>query len=1329
MPPKHPSKSLKKLISEKNRDKPQKSISPEGLYSNNLWYARIGKGTQKVNEYTTKQIECYAQKPEQIDKRLKVIHSEWGLTRIIMLFNLFLIFIGVLLACEQNFVADSVHAINHEYQLYISHSTIQEEEVPLDATLIGRKGVKYACVFPSSNDLSESEYDSKNIVIRSSNSLFGNDNSLHRTSKTLPKIHFTNPLTTSYTYFPNYGIPRNFWVNSARYKIPDSTKSPDDESLHLIKHRPYTFETGVLSSDDYFMKVARNTLLTIPFIEYPSVLINDTFFTIAPGLYVQKMTYDNDVFEENSDPFGKFQVTKAIEYVNQKEEILGYFSGDEKRVEIKVPYEETGKEVTKLQMEDYIDMLAITHKLEKANLAHGILSTNCSYANITSSFLRGIYRHKKINEILDKAVDYEMFGSLKNEHSNNAQENGGESVRENADKKLKNGASDEGSFDDAFDGFNYNLLTTNEYKRTIESKLGNKHKVLLAYGTDKSASKKRDASSHYMYINSVLVDSTVKKELEKIESIKKEENPNIHFEAADEWKCTKKDAETILVEGDISSMEKARSWGKVRSSSDPLEPPKFYPSLRSAKKRLNEWWMKERRRYRQNQRKLVGNQMKDDALKAVYGPQPFNIFPSLGSRRVHFLSQQFIHGSSAEEETGIHTVPYDNYVRQSKEAKRREMENDNMEGISLYDIVAKRLKEIANSRKEKRGNIHKHQQKNPPELKSIFRSLFGVIRKKQEQPQQHLEYSSEVRYYCSTEDYLDFKFDRPRSNQSVITEIFHPDPHKYIFWVSVPALCEIPGFEAISSSSEGIYDGQAPLILSAEAKDRNMTVEQLLRRPYGRSEGNEEISSNSNGMNVKGTQSEDIFDGKKGKSQQKEIPSEHSQSSLWSKLGFGGNKQKNSEQNGINSDGEGSLPRPHTLRQFRPKHSFADPNPNAINRLKQTVSVNKEKSKEQTIKKNLKEKEKKKEKEDEKEDEEDDEKENEKEKEMRKEEKEADKNKNREEKVKEEVKEFYKKFQATHPSRNATIGPSPLRYMHMHKRPADKRKYTEVDVLGDLSFLSLAFWKDEYWTYSLQGEHAVQSSFLVDYKLGDFVGFGKETTIEEAERMLKSHGHLKNTVTVKGKRNGSAPDNSSDSSESISSASIRQIVSSSIPSELAEPYFSVYFTKFGDERSAFLDTPSDVLPRVSEVRIFCDEQANIPVLRFVNEEKALHYVYEVVTNKLCSHPKYASNRMNKHGITSAGICYPISHSPNKQIKNGTSSFSNFNSTQVFGKPPSPSFPINKKRFSKANLLNFFDLYSAWIRPFPFLHLTNGDVVDVTIYGEDENVKYSLEVAI
>jgi hypothetical protein len=66
----------------------------------------------------------------------------------------------------------------------------------------------------------------------------------------------------------------------------------------------------------------------------------------------------------------------------------------------------------------------------------------------------------------------------------------------------------------------------------------------------------------------------------------------------------------------------------------------------------------------------------------------------------------------------------------------------------------------------------------------------------------------------------------------------------------------------------------------------------------------------------------------------------------------------------------------------------------------------------------------------------------------------------------------------------------------------------------------------------------------------------------------------------------------------------------------------------------------EILSRGTEVRFFCDPEANIPNVRFVNEDYALHYTMEVMTDKLCEHPKYAKRKKLPKQKT-ATVCYPL----------------------------------------------------------------------------------------
>lgn len=62
--------------------------------------------------------------------------------------------------------------------------------------------------------------------------------------------------------------------------------------------------------------------------------------------------------------------------------------------------------------------------------------------------------------------------------------------------------------------------------------------------------------------------------------------------------------------------------------------------------------------------------------------------------------------------------------------------------------------------------------------------------------------------------------------------------------------------------------------------------------------------------------------------------------------------------------------------------------------------------------------------------------------------------------------------------------------------------------------------------------------------------------------------------------------------------------------------------------SALLQSFPLYLPRGAEVRFYCDREANIPFIRSLNEDYALHYTIDVVTDRLCEHPRYAGGSLH-----------------------------------------------------------------------------------------------------
>ncbi|KAK2957698.1 hypothetical protein BLNAU_7353 [Blattamonas nauphoetae] len=208
-----------------------------------------------------------------------------------------------------------------------------------------------------------------------------------------------------------------------------------------------------------------------------------------------------------------------------------------------------------------------------------------------------------------------------------------------------------------------------------------------------------------------------------------------------------------------------------------------------------------------------------------------------------------------------------------------------------------------------------------------------------------------------------------------------------------------------------------------------------------------------------------------------------------------------------------------------------------------------------------------------------------------------------------------------------------------------------------LDFLSLAEWNEGWWQYYINGNEIIQQHIDKNLheriNLGTFSGFGREVRVGDWQE-----GYVTgNTSDVR-----------------LWSGTLNTYVTSTLPQEYRRPYFSLYFTRNGTQRDVLvadngvhanllisnssLQTPkmtvfarimsslkdtklgrwwssfrAEPLPRVTEVRLFCDESATMATLEYISEERALHYVFNVLTDRICAHPRFAADATDPHSPT------------------------------------------------------------------------------------------------
>ncbi|KAH7827970.1 uncharacterized protein MONOS_2749 [Monocercomonoides exilis] len=312
----------------------------------------------------------------------------------------------------------------------------------------------------------------------------------------------------------------------------------------------------------------------------------------------------------------------------------------------------------------------------------------------------------------------------------------------------------------------------------------------------------------------------------------------------------------------------------------------------------------------------------------------------------------------------------------------------------------------------------------------------------------------------------------------------------------------------------------------------------------------------------------------------------------------------------------------HAIHQPRRRFVHDDPNPHAQIRRQPALGPRPEKSKADIEKKRM-------------EDE-------------AKEKKQIEEEKEEERKVKEEEEqrrlERLKKSQKKDP-----VFPSRI-------SPIDPSLWTEVDFLGDLRQLSLARWEGKDGTFVFEKGQIKLKKKDKEISLGTFSGFGPEMTVAEAEKFYgeldkprkrqmsaTENMYTKADLSAAGSEVLSAYGNESrKGNESLYffSPELNTIVSSTIPPDLQKPYFSLYFTRNTTSEPVLFNTSGTTYPVLSEVRIFCDPTSNLPLIQYANEEKGGHFTLNVLTSKLCKHPKYNSGRPHRR-IRAATVCYPI----------------------------------------------------------------------------------------
>ncbi|KAH7818614.1 uncharacterized protein MONOS_10378 [Monocercomonoides exilis] len=215
--------------------------------------------------------------------------------------------------------------------------------------------------------------------------------------------------------------------------------------------------------------------------------------------------------------------------------------------------------------------------------------------------------------------------------------------------------------------------------------------------------------------------------------------------------------------------------------------------------------------------------------------------------------------------------------------------------------------------------------------------------------------------------------------------------------------------------------------------------------------------------------------------------------------------------------------------------------------------------------------------------------------------------------------------------------------LKQRRPPDDPLLWTEADFLGDLNFLSLGRYKDQFATYRYRNGEFIRTCRIDNISLGYFSGWGEETRVgdvlnNQRKQKLKEENHIE--------KNDDAEIESSDTDSSVSPSFL-----SFLPSKFNRPYFSLYFTQNSTVYPVMFKVRAKILPLVTEMRIYCDPTANLPIIERVNEIGAFNFVADVSTNKICGHSKYSQKSQIRPKKSAAVICHPTDEANNENNAN------------------------------------------------------------------------------
>ncbi|KAK2961482.1 hypothetical protein BLNAU_3604 [Blattamonas nauphoetae] len=412
--------------------------------------------------------------------------------------------------------------------------------------------------------------------------------------------------------------------------------------------------------------------------------------------------------------------------------------------------------------------------------------------------------------------------------------------------------------------------------------------------------------------------------------------------------------------------------------------------------------------------------------------------------------------------------------------------------------------------------------------------------------------SSEVRYFCRIEDYLERKNVSVSANSS-LPEIIEIIPHNesfWTFWISVPEICDIDGISPISVSSRAIHNGTKGLIGLHESLSYSEAIQQ---KP---------------GIFTK------IKDAwRKFMVIVFNFPVVHAE-------------EAPPLENTINAEPTAAPPaqrQHHSIRQPRRRYEIGDPLAQNRPHAKGTFQNRRFERQKKRDEKRRKE--------------------------------ELDKKK-----VKEEKENERPVFPPVDPVRWET-----------HTAPLSTQDWTEIDFLDKMDQLNIVWWRGaEGWTYGFVGNMAVRWSGSKYENLGVYSGRAVEMSVRNAAEIYgEKDGPKRKLDILKSHR------------RYTHSESLHDLVSSTIPAEYTTPYYSFFFTRNSTSLKSFPSHPTSLTSHVvSEVRFYCDRQATVPAITYVDQDRQGHFVWDVMTHKLCEHPKYTPSRPIQHAH-SVGVCFPL----------------------------------------------------------------------------------------